>query len=145
MAKDEQDKDIVTRMVATFRAWFLERFGTPVQYASKQSYIIEYNTMKGIYNMLVGTFRAKNPEMIADDETILGMWQRLLGYLKEKQNFFYTSLYSIHRGYNTIIAQLMRHNEKLQQQATRPASKDEILRKANIIQSMINDKNGTRG
>jgi len=145
MAKDEQDKDVVVRMVSKYRDWYQERFSVPPQKGSKMGYVIEYNTAKGIYNMLVGTFRAKNPEMIADDETILGMWQRLLDYLKEKNDFFHLTLTSIHRGYNTIIAQLMRHNEKLQKQATRPASKDEMIRKASIIQSMINDKNGTRG
>ena len=115
MAKQENEKDLVYRMIDVFRGWYIDRFNCPIQYSSKQAYIVEYNTMKGIRNMLEGTFRYKQPTVIPGDSVILGMWQRLLDYLKEKNSYCYSSLSSIHRNYNTIAAMLMRHNEKLKQ------------------------------
>lgn len=113
MAKQEIEKDLIVRMITAFRQWYMERFSVPVQYSSRNAYVIEYNTMKGIRNMLEGTFRYKNPQVIPGDNILLGMWQRLLEYLKDKNTYCYSSLSSIHRNYNTIAAMLMRHQQKL--------------------------------
>ena len=135
MKKTENEKDIVRRMVEYYRQWYIARFGVPLQYSSQNAYVIEYNTMKGIYNMLVGSFRAKNPQSIPDDDIILGMWQRLLGYLTEKNSYYYTSLFSIHRSYNTITAQMMRHAEKKRlAEEKEKAGKAQL--KINILQDM---------
>lgn len=136
MKKTENEKDIVVRMVEYYRQWYMARFGVPLQYSSQNAYVIEYNTMKGIYNMLVGSFRAKNPQSIPNDDIILGMWQRLLGYLTEKNSYYYTSLFSIHRAYNTITAQMMRHAEK-QRNKEQKAQADKAQRKFNIFQDML--------
>ena len=136
MKKTENEKDIVVRMVVYYRQWYIARFGVPLQYSSQNAYVIEYNTMKGIYNMLVGSFRAKNPQSIPDDDIILGMWQRLLGYLTEKNSYYYTSLFSIHRSYNTITAQMMRHAEKKHlAEEKEKAGKAQL--KINILQDML--------
>lgn len=136
MKKTENEKDIVVRMVVYYRQWYMARFGVPLQYSSQNAYVIEYNTMKGIYNMLVGSFRAKNPQSIPDDDIILGMWQRLLGYLTEKNSYYYTSLFSIHRSYNTITAQMMRHAEKKRlAEEKEKAGKAQL--KINILQDML--------
>lgn len=136
MKKTENEKDIVRRMVEYYRQWYIARFGVPLQYSSQNAYVIEYNTMKGIYNMLVGSFRAKNPQSIPDDDIILGMWQRLLGYLTEKNSYYYTSLFSIHRSYNTITAQMMRHAEKKRlAEEKEKAGKAQL--KINILQDML--------
>ena len=136
MKKTENEKDIVVRMVVYYRQWYIARFGVPLQYSSQNAYVIEYNTMKGIYNMLVGSFRAKNPQSIPDGDIILGMWQRLLGYLTEKNSYYYTSLFSIHRSYNTITAQMMRHAEKKRlAEEKEKAGKAQL--KINILQDML--------
>ncbi len=136
MKKTENEKDIVRRMVEYYRQWYIARFGVPLQYSSQNAYVIEYNTMKGIYNMLVGSFRAKNPQSIPNDDIILGMWQRLLGYLTEKNSYYYTSLFSIHRSYNTITAQMMRHAEKKRlAEEKEKAGKAQL--KINILQDML--------
>ncbi|MBR2201198.1 MAG: hypothetical protein IJ894_10725 [Bacteroidales bacterium] len=136
MKKTENEKDIVVRMVVYYRQWYIARFGVPLQYSSQNAYVIEYNTMKGIYNMLVGSFRAKNPQSIPNDDIILGMWQRLLGYLTEKNSYYYTSLFSIHRSYNTITAQMMRHAEKKRlAEEKEKAGKAQL--KINILQDML--------
>ena len=136
MKKTENEKDIVVRMVVYYRQWYIARFGVPLQYSSQNAYVIEYNTMKGIYNMLVGSYRAKNPQSIPDDDIILGMWQRLLGYLTEKNSYYYTSLFSIHRSYNTITAQMMRHAEKKRlAEEKEKAGKAQL--KINILQDML--------
>lgn len=136
MKKTENEKDIVVRMVVYYRQWYIARFGVPLQYSSQNAYVIEYNTMKGIYNMLVGSFRAKNPQSIPNDDIILGMWQRLLGYLTEKNSYYYTSLFSIHRSYNTITAQMMRHAEKKRlAEEKKKAGKAQL--KINILQDML--------
>ena len=136
MKKTENEKDIVVRMVVYYRQWYIARFGVPLQYSSQNAYVIEYNTMKGIYNMLVGSFRAKNPQSIPDDDIILGMWQRLLGYLTEKNSYYYTSLFSIHRSYNTITAQMMRHAEK-KRLADEKEKAGKAQLKINILQDML--------
>ncbi len=136
MKKTENEKDIMRRMVEYYRQWYIARFGVPLQYSSQNAYVIEYNTMKGIYNMLVGSFRAKNPQSIPNDDIILGMWQRLLGYLTEKNSYYYTSLFSIHRSYNTITAQMMRHAEKKRlAEEKEKAGKAQL--KINILQDML--------
>ena len=136
MKKPENEKDIVVRMVVYYRQWYIARFGVPMQYSSQNAYVIEYNTMKGIYNMLVGSYRAKNPQSIPNDDIILGMWQRLLGYLTEKNSYYYTSLFSIHRAYNTITAQMMRHAEKKRlSEEKEKAGKAQL--KINILQDML--------
>lgn len=136
MKKTENEKDIVRRMVEYYRQWYIARFGVPLQYSSQNAYVIEYNTMKGIYNMLVGSYRAKNPQSIPNDDIILGMWQRLLGYLTEKNSYYYTSLFSIHRSYNTITAQMMRHAEKKRlAEEKEKAGKAQL--KINILQDML--------
>ncbi len=136
MKKTENEKDIMRRMVEYYRQWYIARFGVPLQYSSQNAYVIEYNTMKGISNMLVGSFRAKNPQSIPDDDIILGMWQRLLGYLTEKNSYYYTSLFSIHRSYNTITAQMMRHAEKKRlAEEKEKAGKAQL--KINILQDML--------
>lgn len=48
MKKQENDKDLVVRMIWEYRAWYAKRVGLPVQYSSQNAYVIEYNTMKGI-------------------------------------------------------------------------------------------------
>ncbi len=126
----------MVRMVVYYRQWYMARFGVPLQYSSQNAYAIEYNTMKGIYNMLVGSYRAKNPQSIPNDDVILGMWQRLLGYLTEKNSYYYTSLFSIHRSYNTITAQMMRHAEKKRlAEEKEKAGKAQL--KINILQDML--------
>ena len=137
MAKQDKDTDIIVRMVREYRQWYLRRFGLPVQYSSQNAYTIEYNTMKGIYNMLVGTYRAKNPAVIPGDSSILEMWQHLLAYLEDKKNYYFTSLGSIHRSYNTIVAQMVRHIEK-ERFAQHKAAANEAQQKLDIITSMMN-------
>jgi hypothetical protein len=136
MKKTEDEKDIVVRMVQYYRAWYMARFGTPVQYSSQSAYAIEYNTMKGIYNMLVGSYRAKNPQSVPDDGVIFGMWQRMLEYLKEKNNYYFASVFSIHRSYNTITAQMMRHAEKQRNKELRGKA-DKMQQKLDIVKDML--------
>ena len=137
MNKNENAKDIIVRMIREYREWYRQRVGVPVQYSSQQSYVIEYNTMKGIYNMLVGSYRAKNPTVIPGDNIVMEMWQHLLAYLKEKNNYYYMTLGSIHRSYNTIVAQISRHIEK-QRTAEQRAAANEQQQKFSIIQDMLN-------
>jgi len=137
MAKQDNGIDIIVRMVREFRQWYLRRFGLPVQYSSQNAYTIEYNTMKGIYNMLTGTYRAKNPAVIPSDSAILEMWQHLLAYLEDKKNYYFTSLGSIHRSYNTIVAQMVRHIEK-QRFSEQKAAGDAMQQKLDIVNSMMN-------
>lgn len=140
MKKTEDQKDVVRRMVEYYRSWYHARVGVPVQYSSQQSYVIEYNTMKGIFNMLTGTYRAKNPKVVPGEETIFGMWQRMLDYIKEKNNYWYMTLLSIHRGYNTIVAQMMRHAEKVRF-GERKKEADMMQRKLDIVQGMLGGAN----
>lgn len=148
MKKSENEKDLIARMITVFRQWYIDRFQIPVQYSSQNAYVVEYNTMKGIRNMLEGTFRYRQPTVIPGDDILLGMWQRMLQYLAEKNSYCYTSLLSIHRSYNTIAAMLMRHNEKerqaqqkakAQQQQTTLDFKQQ--QKMDIIKQMMNDGN----
>lgn len=134
---ETKEKDIVVQLVQYYRQWYLKRFKAEVQYSSKQAYIVEYNTMKGILNMLRGTYKSKNPTIEPNNEELMGMWQRLLEYLTEKNNFYYVSLFSIHRSYNTIIARLMRHNEKIRFGENKEKA-EKMQLKLNIIQDMLN-------
>ena len=136
MKKQENDKDLVVRMIWEYRTWYAKRVGLPLQYSSQNAYVIEYNTMKGIKNMLEGTYRSKNPNVIPGDEIILGMWKRLLEYLKEKNNYYFTTVGSIHRSYNTIVAQMMRHAEKEKFAADKKKA-DSMQTKISIIQDMM--------
>ncbi|MEE3448442.1 MAG: hypothetical protein VZQ51_07520 [Bacteroidales bacterium] len=137
MAKQEIEKDLIVRMITAFRQWYMERFSVPVQYSSRNAYIVEYNTMKGLRNMLEGTYRYKNPTVIPGDNIILGMWQRLLDYLKEKNTYCYASLLSIHRNYNTIAAMLMRHQQK-QKIAENKKLGDKQQQKLDFLNQMLN-------
>ena len=137
MAKQETEKDLIVRMITAFRQWYMERFSVPVQYSSRNAYIVEYNTMKGLRNMLEGTYRYKNPTVIPGDNIILGMWQRLLDYLKEKNTYCYASLLSIHRNYNTIAAMLMRHQQK-QKIAENKKLGDKQQQKLDFLNQMLN-------
>lgn len=137
MAKSANEKDIIVRMITAFRQWYMERFSVPVQYSSRNAYIVEYNTMKGLRNMLEGTYRYKNPTVIPGDEILLGMWQRLLDYLKEKNTYCYASLSSIHRNYNTIAAMLMRHQQK-QKDAENKKLGDKQQQKLDFLNQMLN-------
>lgn len=137
MAKQEIEKDLIVRMITAFRQWYMERFSVPVQYSSRNAYIVEYNTMKGLRNMLEGTYRYKNPTVIPGDNIILGMWQRLLDYLKEKNTYCYASLSSIHRNYNTIAAMLMRHQQK-QKDAENKKLGDKQQQKLEFLNQMLN-------
>ena len=137
MAKQESEKDLIVRMITAFRQWYMERFSVPVQYSSRNAYIVEYNTMKGLRNMLEGTYRYKNPTVIPGDNIILGMWQRLLDYLKEKNTYCYASLLSIHRNYNTIAAMLMRHQQK-QKIAENKKLGDKQQQKLDFLNQMLN-------
>lgn len=137
MAKQETEKDLIVRMITAFRQWYMERFSVPVQYSSRNAYIVEYNTMKGLRNMLEGTYRYKNPTVIPGDNIILGMWQRLLDYLKEKNTYCYASLLSIHRNYNTIAAMLMRHQQK-QKDAENKKLGDKQQQKLDFLNQMLN-------
>lgn len=136
MKKQENDKDLVVRMIWEYRTWYAKRVGLPLQYSSQNAYVIEYNTMKGIKNMLEGTYRSKNPNVIPGDDIILGMWQHLLEYLKEKNNYYFMTLGSIHRSYNTIVAQMSRHIQK-QKFAQQKAAADDAQQKISIIQDMM--------
>lgn len=145
MRKPEDQKDLVYRMIDTYRQWYMQRFQVPVQYSSKQAYIVEYNTMKGIRNMLEGTYRFKYPNVLPGDDTLLGMWQRLLDYLAEKNTYCYSSLLSIHRNYNTITAMLIRHNQKerlkqqkIQAEQQQPKLDFKAQQKVDIITQMMN-------
>ncbi|MBQ4408839.1 MAG: hypothetical protein II852_17715 [Bacteroidales bacterium] len=138
--KQENEKDIIVRMVQKYREWYYERFTVPVQYSSNNAYVVEYNTMKGIYNMLVGTYRSKYPTVIPGDEIVLGMWERMLSYLKEKKNYYFTNLLSIHRSYNTITAMLMRHNQK-QKQAAGAKLGEKQQQKLDFLNQMLNNGN----
>jgi len=137
MAKQENEKDLIVRMITAFRQWYMERFSVPVQYSSRNAYIVEYNTMKGLRNMLEGTYRYKNPTVIPGDNIILGMWQRLLDYLKEKNTYCYASLLSIHRNYNTIAAMLMRHQQK-QKDTENKKLGDKQQQKLDFLNQMLN-------
>jgi len=137
MAKQEIEKDLIVRMITAFRQWYMERFSVPVQYSSRNAYIVEYNTMKGLRNMLEGTYRYKNPTVIPGDNIILGMWQRLLDYLKEKNTYCYASLLSIHRNYNTIAAMQMRHQQK-QKIAENKKLGDKQQQKLDFLNQMLN-------
>lgn len=137
MAKQENEKDLIVRMITAFRQWYMERFSVPVQYSSRNAYIVEYNTMKGLRNMLEGTYRYKNPTVIPGDDILLGMWQRLLDYLKEKNTYCYASLLSIHRNYNTIAAMLMRHQQK-QKIAENKKLGDKQQQKLDFLNQMLN-------
>jgi len=137
MAKQENEKDLIVRMITAFRQWYMERFSVPVQYSSRNAYIVEYNTMKGLRNMLEGTYRYKNPTVIPGDDILLGMWQRLLDYLKEKNTYCYASLLSIHRNYNTIAAMLMRHQQK-QKDAENKKLGDKQQQKLDFLNQMLN-------
>ncbi len=145
MAKSEIEKDLIVRMITVFRQWYMDRFQIPVQYSSQNAYVVEYNTMKGIRNMLEGTYRYRQPNVIPGDNIILGMWERMLKYLAEKNTYCYSSLFSIHRNYNTIAAMLMRHNEKerLEQQKKEAEKQQTKLdlktqQKIDIITQMMN-------
>ena len=138
--KDGKPKDVVVRMIEYYRAWYQARVGVPVQYSSKQSYVIEYNTMKGIVNMLTGSYRAKNPKVVPGDDIIFGMWQRMLDYIKAKNNYWYMTLLSIHRGYNTIVAQMMRHAEKVRF-GERKKEADMMQMKLDIVKGMLGGAN----
>ena len=143
MAKTEDEKDIIVRMVRHYREWYAEWVGAPVQYSSKNAYVIEYNTMKGIFNMLMGSYRAHNPKLIPGDDIILGMWRRMLSYIREKKMYFYLRLYTISKGYNVIVPMMMRHAEKEREAASKPTSaKDKkaaevVQTKVNIVQEML--------
>lgn len=137
MAKQEIEKDLIVRMITAFRQWYMERFSVPVQYSSRNAYIVEYNTMKGLRNMLEGTYRYKNPTVIPGDNIILGMWQRLLDYLKEKNTYCYASLLSIHRNYNTIAAMLMRHQQKQKDDENKKLG-DKQQQKLDFLNQMLN-------
>lgn len=137
MAKQEIEKDLIVRMITAFRQWYMERFSVPVQYSSRNAYVVEYNTMKGLRNMLEGTYRYKNPTVIPGDNIILGMWQRLLDYLKEKNTYCYASLLSIHRNYNTIAAMLMRHQQK-QKDTENKKLGDKQQQKLDFLNQMLN-------
>lgn len=137
MAKQEIEKDLIVRMITAFRQWYMERFSVPVQYSSRNAYIVEYNTMKGLRNMLEGTYRYKNPTVIPGDDILLGMWQRLLDYLKEKNTYCYASLLSIHRNYNTIAAMLMRHQQK-QKDTENKKLGDKQQQKLDFLNQMLN-------
>lgn len=148
MAKQETEKDLIVRMITAFRQWYMERFSVPVQYSSRNAYIVEYNTMKGLRNMLEGTYRYKNPTVIPGDDILLGMWQRLLDYLKEKNTYCYASLSSIHRNYNTIAAMLMRHQQKQRQAQQKAQVQQQQItldfkqqQKVDIIKQMMNNGN----
>lgn len=135
---EEKKKDLVKRMVEAFWLWYRERYNMDLQHSSQQSYVVEYNTMKGIRNMLEGSYRSKNPNCIPDDDTIMGMWERILGYLREKNLYCYSSLHSIHRNYNTIIAMLMRHNEKEREKSKKAKAQEaDLMQRASIIQQMM--------
>ena len=45
MKKSENDKDIIVRMITAYRQWYMDRFNIPVQYSSRNAYIVEYNTI----------------------------------------------------------------------------------------------------
>lgn len=137
MKKQEIEKDLIVRMITAFRQWYMDRFSVPVQYSSRNAYIVEYNTMKGLRNMLEGTYRYKNPTVIPGDNIILGMWQRLLDYLKEKNTYCYASLLSIHRNYNTIAAMLMRHQQK-QKDTENKKLGDKQQQKLDFLNQMLN-------
>ena len=148
MAKQEPEKDLIVRMITAFRQWYMDRFNIPVQYSSRNAYIVEYNTMKGIRNMLEGTYRYKYPTVIPGDDILLGMWQRMLQYLAEKNTYCYSSLSSIHRNYNTIAAMLMRHHEKERLAAQKKDTEKmqgkldlKSQQKIDIITQMMNDNN----
>lgn len=148
MAKQEIEKDLIVRMITAFRQWYMDRFNIPVQYSSRNAYIVEYNTMKGIRNMLEGTYRYKYPTVIPSDDILLGMWQRMLQYLAEKNTYCYSSLSSIHRNYNTIAAMLMRHHEKQRQAQQKAQAQQQQTtlnfkqqQKVNIIKQMMNNGN----
>lgn len=143
--KDQKDKkqDIIVRMIKLFRQWYQKRFNIPLQYSSKQAFVIEYNTMKGIYNMLEGSYKASRPNIIPGDDIIFGMWQRLLDYLQEKNNYYFCTLGSIHRSYNTIVAQLMRHQQKenLKKEKQQAAKNQQLInfeQKTEILNRMFN-------
>ncbi len=142
MKKTEEDKDIVHRMVTYYREWYTEWTGAIVQYSSKLAYVKEYNTMKGIFNMLMGSYRAHNPKVIPGDDIIYGMWQRMLGYIREKKMYFYTKLLTIHGGYNVLVAMMMRHAEKERTEATkkRKQEADKMQQKLSIVQEMLGVK-----
>ena len=142
MAKTEDEKDIIVRMVRHYREWYAEWAGTPVQYSSKNAYVIEYNTMKGIFNMLMGSYRARNPKLIPGDDIILGMWRRMLSYIREKKMYFYLRLNTISKGYNVIVPMMMRHAEKEREAASKPTAKDKkdaeaTATKLDIVQKML--------
>jgi len=139
MKKSENEKDIIVRMVQKYREWYRERFSVPVQYSSQNAYVIEYNTMKGIFNMLVGTYRAKNPQVIPGDNIIFGMWERLLAYLTEKNSYYWTTLTAIHHGYNTITAQLIRHTQKQRSAETKKLGEKQ-QQKLDFLNQMLNVK-----
>lgn len=146
--KEEEKKDLVVRMITAYRQWYMDRFNIPVQYSSRNAYIVEYNTMKGIRNMLEGTFRYKKPTVVPGDDILLGMWERMLQYLAEKNTYCYSSLGSIHRNYNTIAAMLMRHNEKERLAAQKKETEKNQLKidfksqqKIDIITQMMNGNN----
>lgn len=138
MAKTEDEKDIIVRMVKHYRQWYADWTGAPLQYSSKNAYVIEYNTMKGIFNMLMGSYRAHNPKVVPGDEILLGMWKRMLDYIREKKKYPYLRLVTIHHGYNVIVPMMMRHAEK-EREGTAKAKKDTgtTQTKLNIIQDML--------
>ena len=145
MKKTENEKDIIVRMITVFRQWYMDRFQIPVQYSSKNAYVVEYNTMKGIRNMLEGTYRYRQPTVIPGDDILLGMWDRMLKYLAEKNTYCYSSLLSIHRNYNTIAAMLMRHHEKQRQTEQKAKAQQQQTtldfkqqQKIDIIKQMMN-------
>ena len=120
-----------------FRAWFQERFNTPIMYPSSNAYVIERNTMKGIANMLKGSWLYKHHNIgEPSDQGIIDMWAYMLNYIKEKNNYCYNSLLSIHRNYNSIIAMIQRHNAK-EQYKTKAAAAATAQQKLTFIQKMM--------
>lgn len=140
MADDNKTKDLVKQMVETYWQWCKDFYGEPPAHSSQQSYVVEYNTMKGIRNMLRDSYRNKTGN-IPDDGVILGMWERLLGYLREKNNYNGAKLFYIHHNYNVITAQMIRHKqkEKEAQIKTKKAQDQQadMMQRASIIQQMM--------
>lgn len=127
-------------MVKMYWQWCKDFYGEPPSHSSKQSYVVEYNTMKGISNMLRDSYSNKTGN-IPDEGVILGMWERMLGYLREKNNYNAANLLYIHRNYNTIKAQMIRHNQKLKEAEAKTkkvqTQQAEIQQRVNIIQQMM--------
>lgn len=142
---DNKTKDLVKQMVDKYWQWCTDFYGEQPQHGSQQSYVVEYNTMKGIKNMLQGSYKSKTGN-IPDDGVILGMWERLLGYLREKNNYNGAKLLYIHRNYNVITAQMIRHKQKEKEAQVKSkkaqTQQTDMLQRASIIQQMMGGCNG---